>query len=393
MARPTDAAVGLRPLEIASGLVTGEAPGTGDADAPSVISPRKALEDAIADALSRPPCLVAFSGGRDSSAILALAVTVARREGLQAPIAATKVYPGRPDTDESAWQEEVVARLGVSDWVRIELGEELDIVGPVAERVLRRHGVLIPANTHFQVPVLERARGGTMLTGIGGDELFASWSFGRLLEALRLRRRPAMADLRRLAVWSVSRGARRGLYERFGHFGLEWLTPAARGEVRAAWADDLAGEPRRWERRVHWLARRRWLVLGLRGLELVAADAGARVVHPLLDPPVVSALAKAFPAAGPGPRADAMRALFGDVLPEAALTRRSKARFDSVAVSEPTRAFVEGWEGETAGPFVDLQALRQTWRTPGGPLRTASLIQALWLDRLGSANRVEEQSA
>ena len=40
------------------------------------------------------------------------------------------------------------------------------MVGPIAQRVLRRHGILWPTNVHVQVPLLEAARGGTLFTGI-----------------------------------------------------------------------------------------------------------------------------------------------------------------------------------------------------------------------------------
>ena len=51
-------------------------------------------------ALRRPPCLVSFSGGLDSSALLAVATAVARREGLDDPVPATLVVPGSPESDE-----------------------------------------------------------------------------------------------------------------------------------------------------------------------------------------------------------------------------------------------------------------------------------------------------
>ena len=82
------------------------------------MSPREALERAILPALLRPPCLVSFSGGRDSAAVLAVATALARREGLPAPIPATNVFPAADDSDETAWQELIVRHLGLSEWVR-----------------------------------------------------------------------------------------------------------------------------------------------------------------------------------------------------------------------------------------------------------------------------------
>src|SRR5687768_13796753 len=54
---------------------------------------REALEQAVLVGLMRPPCVVSFSGGRDSSAVLAIAAHVARREGLPLPIPVSLRFP------------------------------------------------------------------------------------------------------------------------------------------------------------------------------------------------------------------------------------------------------------------------------------------------------------
>ncbi len=78
------------PLEIASCSVTGshreDATGAGARGprAPALTA-REAIERAVLPALQRQPCLVAFSGGRDSSAVLAVAALVARRPGWRSP--------------------------------------------------------------------------------------------------------------------------------------------------------------------------------------------------------------------------------------------------------------------------------------------------------------------
>jgi len=56
-----------------------------------------------APALLRPPCVVAFSGGRDSSRLLAAAADLAAREDLAPPTAYTFRYPLDPAADESHW--------------------------------------------------------------------------------------------------------------------------------------------------------------------------------------------------------------------------------------------------------------------------------------------------
>ena len=93
----------LAPLEVATGLVLGVDPRR-EVVAPRLDvaeSPLRAFERAVLPALRRGPCLVSFSGGRDSSAVLAVATGIARREGLPLPIPVTNVFPGAATTDES----------------------------------------------------------------------------------------------------------------------------------------------------------------------------------------------------------------------------------------------------------------------------------------------------
>jgi asparagine synthase len=367
------------PLEKASGVPCGEhevatwPPDDG-------YSPREALERSVLDALRSPPCFVTFSGGRDSSAVLALAASVARREGLEPPIPLTHVFPGRPETDESDWQRQVLDHVGLGDWQRIEFHEELDLVGPVAGPILRRHGVLLPANCHFHAPALEAARGGTLLTGWGGDDVFAHWPFGQAIASLRGRTRPRLSDLRRLAVWGSPSGVRRALIRRFGQIELGWLTPAARATTRSGWAAEYAEQPRDWRHRLRWLARRRYLALGRHGLEAIARDAGAGIGHPFLEPRFLVALSRAWGRLGPPDRTWAMENLFGDLLPRLVLSRRSKAWFGNAFVTETTLRFVHHFDGAGLDhALVDPEALRRVWQRDDRVIWTATLIQALWL--------------
>ena len=104
--------------------------------------------------------------------MLAVAAHVARREGLPNPLPVTNRFPGVVETDETQWQERVIRHLELDDWLRLEWDDELDVLGPIATKVLRRHGILFPWNSFFHYPLLERAEGGSLLTGVGGDELF-----------------------------------------------------------------------------------------------------------------------------------------------------------------------------------------------------------------------------
>src|ERR1700722_8932893 len=82
----------------------------------TVGDPAKALEEALVPALERRPCLVSFSGGRDSSGLLALAAKVSRERGLALPVPATLIFPGDSAADESEWQAMVLAELKLPDW-------------------------------------------------------------------------------------------------------------------------------------------------------------------------------------------------------------------------------------------------------------------------------------
>jgi len=373
--------VPLTPLEIASGIVGGEHDQSLDWPSRAPESPRAALERCLAAALERPPCVVSFSGGRDSSVILALATAVARRSGLDPPVPVTHVFPGRPRSDEESWQRLVLDRLRLPRWERVELHDELDPIGPLAGPVIRRHGVLFPWNAYSQLPALRAARGGTLLTGWGGDELFTLRPFGILLQPLRTRRRPRASDLRRLLLWSSPRPLRRRVVARFGMRGaLTWLTAPARRAAIAVWADGYAAEPRDWRRRLPWLARSRAVWLGGLSLSAMASDEHAAVMSPFWDPGFLAASARAWGALGPAARTHAYRALAGDLLPREVIERRTKGWYGDTWVGPASREFARSFDGAGLDrSLVDPDALRRTWREDSGLTASASLLQALWL--------------
>jgi hypothetical protein len=382
----SDDALRPRPLEIAAGRMFGEhhgAAGSDHADDPGR-TPLAALDEAVLPALQRAPCLVGFSGGRDSSAVLAAATRVARREGLSPPVPVTLRVRDAPLADESEWQELVVRHLGLGDWERLEVGDEMERLGPFSLSVLRRHGVLYPPNTFLQIPLLEAARGGCLVSGFGGDELFASWRWRTHVDALARRRRPGPRDALRLA-YAASPGAVRGWRERRSYrlAELRWLSPeAARSASRLA-AAARAEQPRSWSRWVDWFARRRSVSAAQWSLSLLAADAGTVLVHPLLDPGFLAAIARAGGRLGLGDRTAAMRAVFGGLLPDAVLARPTKARYSEVLWGRGTRDFAARWDGRGAGELVDAVALREEWLKPSPHEDSAMLLHAAWLSEEG----------
>jgi hypothetical protein len=373
----------LEPLELALGMVLGQ--DTCSA-APALDAPRPltALERPILAALRRSPCLVSFSGGRDSSAVLALAVRLARREGLPDPIPATIRASEAPAADEASWQELVVARLGLSDWLRLEVRDELDVVGPVAQRVLRRHGLLWPFNAHFHLPLLEAARGGALLTGIGGDELFNAATSRRPAAVLAGRVRPVRRDVRRIVLHVAPAPFRRWWHRRDDAMAYSWLTPEAADAARREYAHAQVAEPRRMRPRLRHVRAARYLRVGTASLERLAAEAGTALEHPLLDRGVWAAVSRWAPRGGYLGRDDAMRDVFGDLLPAALHGRRDKACFDEVFFHHHSRRFAAAWTAGGVPPgLVDAGALRAEWRAPAPRAQSFTLLQAAWLASAG----------
>jgi asparagine synthetase B (glutamine-hydrolysing) len=369
----------LNPLEIAAGFPL---PGRAQIPAPirSGLGPRTALARSIVAPLSRPPCIVSFSGGRDSSLVLAVAVGVARREGLALPVPVTVRPAGDADPEEAEWQELVVRNLGLDDWERVEIGEELDCVGPEAQAILVRHGILWPANVHFHLPQLHRAAGGSVLTGVGGDEVFSSSGWARVHLLVRGKTRPEARDALRLAGAVAPVAIRTRVAVARNEVELEWLRPAAQREVIAGVSREAAAEPVRWRRRFAWLLGLSYLEVGIRSLDALAADWDVEMHHPLLDPAFVGALASLPRGRRFSDRTEALKGLFADLLPAGLESRDSKAVFTETLWGAPSRSFVAAWDGSGVDPeIVDVEALRRRWQDDGtiGP---HSLLQSVWLE-------------
>lgn len=271
--------------------------------------------------------------------------------------------------------------LGLQDWELVDLGGELDLIGPVAARSLRRHGLLWPANSHLHTPLLERAGTGSLLTGVDGDTVLGGWPWARVAEVLRGRVRAEPRDVVRLAHACAPRRLRRlvDLRRNSHRPAADWLRPGERDSYARAVYEDHE-EPLRWNARVNALARRRYLAVACAGLEALASDTGTLLVHPFLDRGFLSALARAGGRWGWGDRTATMTAVFGDVLPREIVMRTSKAAFDEVVWSEPSREFARQWDGSGVDEtLVDPNALRDEWLKDCPHFGTACLLQSAWL--------------
>jgi hypothetical protein len=378
--------VALDELDVSTGMVAGSLPPTGIwPGAGRHESPLAAVEAIVLEGLRRPPCLVSFSGGRDSSALLAVAASVASREGLAAPVPITARFEAA-ETDETEWQQLVVEHLGIDEWITVDIGDQLDLLGPLGSGFLLRHGLRYPQNTHFQDPLLRRATGGTLLSGAGGDELFEPHRFARAAAVLGRSVRPRRSDLWVVGAALSPRPVRARIHHRGQLAVPEWLTPAGRRALLHR-VHRWVGEDRvRYDAHLEWWRRSRYLNHGQHSFGLLAGDHDVQFLAPYSEDRVMRALAAERGRVGFPSRSAALASVFGDLVPRAIVERRSKATFLSPLVGEATRAFARTADpaAAVAGEWVDPDRLRQAWQQESVDVRSLPALQRCWLVEQGA---------
>jgi hypothetical protein len=337
-------------------------------------TPLVALEQAVLPALRRPPCVVSFSGGLDSSLILAVAVAVARREGLPDPVPVTWRFTDAPRADESSWQDLVIRALKIDSWQILRAEDDLDIVGPIARRLLNRHGPLHPVNVHLHLPISEMATGGSLLTGAGGDQILAG------------RGRPAATSSS--AARRIARRVRKA--SRLAHPVDEpfpWLHREVSQELRRCYRAERRHEPRCLCHRVAWHTSRRDLATTCSSLELIARDHDVALANPLLDNNFLAALTTHAGCTWSPTRNEILAEIAGHAVPAVVIAPRPKARFLEVFLRDPTKQFVRDWNGAGIDEdLVDGVALRELWSKWPIPPGTAPLVQYVWWVTGGSGS-------
>jgi asparagine synthase (glutamine-hydrolysing) len=371
----------MSPLEIVCGYVFGTVGTLPVTRHPG--SPRDALERVVRGALQRSPCGVSFSGGRDSSAVLAIATHVARRDGLPDPVPITKVYPDVVDADESRWQEQVIRYLGLQDWQRVVIHDELDLVGPVARDRLVTHGVMWPPTIGADLPVVDALGRGSLIDGEGGDEVLGDGTH-RIAPLARLIRSPRPVRRRRLLAGLEAVGPARfrlaGVRRFWGADATPWLRPAGREALLSALYGTERSRPLSFAASVRTVPGQRHHVLAARNRRLLAAQRGVDVSSPLVHPDVVAALARHGGVLGPGDRTAALRTIVADLLPDDVIARTTKAVFTNCYLGRHTREFAAGWNGSGVdADLVDAEALRRQWLGDQQHALTAALLQSAWL--------------
>lgn len=378
-----------RPLELLAGVFMGFDPPQTTLSAQLAqcgphATPRSMFEEIVLKGLRRPPCVIGFSGGRDSSAVLAVAVHIARREALPLPVPFTELYPGAPSTHEEDWQEQVVRHLGVKDWERRVFDGEFDAVGASAQQFMLKHGVTLG---HLQKSELMfgRARGGSYLDGEGGDEVFG---FRRATVLRRLVHNPMILTRRDARSWLrfhlARQEARREHWRQHHGPRLEnrrWLKPLLFDQVLRALCDEFAAEPLS-ARASLWqhLSKRRVVTFRHNRQVLAKDEHDCQYIQPFLEPEFVAAWARHSRFLGMLNRTACMRDVFSDLLPETVLGRSTKATFNTVFLGRETKAFAEAWTGVGIDPeLVEVESLRQEWLSDWPSNLTSGLLQRAWL--------------
>jgi asparagine synthetase B (glutamine-hydrolysing) len=369
----------MDPLEVAGGWVNGYDP-VPLPDGPHE-SPRRVLDRLLVKHLHRSPCLVAFSGGRDSSVLLAAAVTLARREGLPLPVPITLSYPDAPDAEESHWQDAVLSHLGVTERIVLTVRDEHDPLGPVATPVLRRHGLVWPPNFAPTVRMMTMARGGVLLTGEGGDEAFG---LKRVTPVKKLLSRKGLvapgvyADVLG-ALAPVALRRRAALRDRYRR---PWLRPEADEELARRDAADAAAFALHAGRNTWQFATRRCARIAYETVRVLGVETDVTYVQAFAEPALVAAVAAEGGALGWTGRTATMRDLFGDLLPREVLERRTKALFANAVFTRHTKEFARSWNGTGLDTdLVDPEALRETWLSDDPHAPSMTLLQQAWLAR------------
>jgi asparagine synthase (glutamine-hydrolysing) len=368
------------PFEVATGWTYGLLPDV--PMPPEVVAPRQALDDVLRPALESGPCFVTFSGGRDSSAVLAAATDLARREGHAEPIPVTRVYPDIPETDEADWQRTVVDHLRLTNWVRLNFrAGESDLLGDAAKAGLRRRGLLWPPALHAHDVVFQEVGPGSLITGEGGDAVLGMQRVTPLV--LFRRRRSLRRVLLPHAVGAVMPGpVRRMAATRAARNSVQsrWLRPAALARHARLAAADATVEPLRFDRAKWMITRRRSFATIRHNHAEAAREFGLVASDPLLDPRFVAAIAQWAGRWGFDGRTAAMHALFSDILPEPVLTRSTKAAFNHAHAGDETRRFASTWDGSGVDTdLVDPERLRQVWLSAEPTMAAGLLLQSAWL--------------
>ncbi|HLR27778.1 MAG TPA: asparagine synthase C-terminal domain-containing protein [Ruania sp.] len=341
---------------------------------------RDVLEGTLRQSLQRDrQNYVLFSGGRDSSALLALAVHVARREGLPEPLPVIVRHPDSPESDEREWQDLVLDHLDVPDHVVIEMRGDQGLLAEVARGAIRRRGPMWPAAIQGHGAIYRHLEPGVIISGEGGDMVLTGHRPNIVRTMLsRPDRRTLRNGLKALRPASLTRRHAREDIARGKMPSPGWL----REPGRLAYAEALSAllaSPLRWDAATRHAGLNRSVCLGMANFEAEVAAHGSVSVNPLADAAFVDTLARDGGMLGWGDRTAIFRRLFGDLLPDEVLARGTKAAFNSTRWGEQERQFAHEWDGHGFDDdWIDAEALRSEWLSDRPHPISSFLLQVAW---------------
>lgn len=320
---------------------------------------------------------VAFSGGRDSSAVLAVAATVARREGFPPPIALTYVWPAISSVDESTWQQIVLQKYPEVTQACISVTDEFDLLGSAARTHLERRGLIWPFTAHSADSLHSSAADGVLLDGEGGDELFGPTRLRILKNIRRFRPHPDLAPMLGAALLPAQ--LRRHANQ--CTVGRPWLRGATGKRITAALARELDETPLSAAREIASVPQRRGGRMARANIAAEARRHGVLRMSPLLDPLVVGAVAQRAGFLGWANRTEAMKDVFADVVPDAVLSRTDKPNFSDALWGPSTMKWLSQWDRRSGvdPSTVSISALVEQWSRRTPHVGTAMLAQAAWM--------------
>lgn len=368
--------------EVAFGWLFGQQP-AGPVAATTRERARGRLEAVVRGALLRQPCFVAFSGGRDSSAVLAVALHVARRECLPEPTVWTHRFPSIVEAQEDDWQQLVIDHLRPRTWHIEDMTGTLDALGEEAIGLRRSFGPLWPPVAWTHLRLLAAAEGGSVLTGEGGDNVFDLKRMS-LAHNVVMRRGRVGPGVWRATARAVAPARLTETIARHLRDAPTWLQPSSRHEFAALSARD-ARAPLRWDRATEgFLTTRSW-AKGRQNLQRIADGRSVELVHPLADEPFVRRFAADGGWLGVRTRTAAMHLLFADLLPDALLRRSSKASFGGAVFGPQSRDFAHRWDGAGVDPaLVDAGRLKAEWLSDRPSPMSLGLLQQAFVAEVGS---------
>ncbi|MSW52653.1 MAG: hypothetical protein F2817_17415 [Actinobacteria bacterium] len=346
--------------------------------------PIQVLDTILLNALTKSPCVITFSGGRDSSLLLARAAMVAKKHGLPGPVALTHRYPAEDvDAQETVWQHRVVDHLRLLDlpveWIINDVTTEFDILGKPLTDLLTMNGrPFFPPASGASLFDYQFAAGGSLVTGEFGDELFAnsrSYRFRRSISELKYSGRTSMRRVVRPLFPSMrSIGAE----EIAMLTGITWLTEDALhglfASVKQAADDDFG-----WKSEVRRKLKTRAVQVSLETRDRIAGLFDCIPVDPFLDFQFIDSWFGHIDYFGIS-RSQSMRLLSDGMLPDSVIDRESKAFFNRSRFGEDTKSFAAKWDGAgIESPDVDVSRLRDAWMQNLVTLQSAMLLQQAWL--------------